>query len=504
MDDFLFADEQDDALDDVPKKSWKILIVDDEKEIHTVTRLALNDFVFQDRSLEFLGAMSGAEAKQVLAEHDDIAIVLLDVVMETEHAGLDVARYIREELNNYYTRIILRTGQPGQAPERHVIINYDINDYKSKTDLTAQKLFTVIISTLRSYRDIVVIDENRRGLEKIIKASANLFSMRSLERFIEGIVQQLSSLLGGTEEAVYMTAVAGPKPISDIQAEHYYVFSACGQFNDLQGKPLEEVMQGNKLDSCKAALNSKDIVYGEDHVVAYCASKSQRGAILYMSGLQRTLNDLDKHLIDLFAMNVQIAFDNILRSQEIEQSQQLLIEHLANLLANNGHGVHARTRRLKAMTTLLAKQAGMEEAAAQELAQAVSIFDMRHSSELTDFDPCADNTTALGVGQFANQALETSQYGFIRLAAQLANEFREAWDGSGCPNKKQGESIALATRITQIVITLENTVSAEPDMSMPEALQRLEALAGKQLDPELVTLLISQQDAASQIRAEHQ
>ena len=95
--------------------------------------------------------------------------------METDDAGLKVARWIRQDLKNPFVRIILRTGQPGKAPERDVIIDYDINEYKEKTELTVQKLFTTITSALRSYRDLRIIEKNRYGLEQIIKASACLF-----------------------------------------------------------------------------------------------------------------------------------------------------------------------------------------------------------------------------------------------------------------------------------------------------------------------------------------
>jgi CheY-like chemotaxis protein len=114
-----------------------VIIIDDEPEVHAVTKLALSDFSFQDKSLEFYSAYSGEDGKRLILEHPDAAIVLLDVVMETDDAGLKVAKYIREEAHNHKVRIILRTGQPGQAPERQVILDYDINDYKSKTELTA-------------------------------------------------------------------------------------------------------------------------------------------------------------------------------------------------------------------------------------------------------------------------------------------------------------------------------------------------------------------------------
>ena len=134
MGDFLFSDEPEEIVSEIEQGTWKVLIVDDEPEVHAVTKLALSDFEFQNKRLEFISAYSGAEAKQLIDEHSDAAIVLLDVVMETDDAGLQVAKYIRETAQNNHIRIILRTGQPGQAPERQVIVNYDINDYKSKTE----------------------------------------------------------------------------------------------------------------------------------------------------------------------------------------------------------------------------------------------------------------------------------------------------------------------------------------------------------------------------------
>ncbi len=178
-DDLLFAEETAASpTHQHQRESWKLMIVDDEEEIHRVTRLALNDFSFEDRGLSFISAFSGEEAKALLQEHPDTAVVLLDVVMESEHAGLDVARYIRETLNNKLVRIILRTGRPGQAPEKRVIMDYDINDYKEKSELTVQKLTTSVITALRSHRDLHIIDRNRRGLLQIINASAQLFENR--------------------------------------------------------------------------------------------------------------------------------------------------------------------------------------------------------------------------------------------------------------------------------------------------------------------------------------
>lgn len=144
---------------------WRILVVDDDADMHHVTRLVLSDFKFQERPLELISAYSGKEAYDILAKPNDIALVLLDVVMETEDAGLVLTRQIREQLKNQLVRIVLRTGQSGKAPETEVVAEYDINDYKDKSELTVQKLRTTVISSLRAYSNLLEMHQNLKQRE---------------------------------------------------------------------------------------------------------------------------------------------------------------------------------------------------------------------------------------------------------------------------------------------------------------------------------------------------
>ncbi|MCB0210084.1 MAG: hypothetical protein KDJ52_12180, partial [Anaerolineae bacterium] len=146
---------------------WKVLIVDDKLESHQVARLALKKLTFENRSLEFHSAFSAEEARKVLQEHPDTALILLDVVMESDKAGLDLAQYVRQVMENKLVRIIIRTGQPGKAPEELIFMDYDINNYATKTEMTREKMITAVIGALRSYRDIATIEEQKRELEKV-------------------------------------------------------------------------------------------------------------------------------------------------------------------------------------------------------------------------------------------------------------------------------------------------------------------------------------------------
>lgn len=177
---FAVEDDQDDELAFVAENgksqksvaNWKIMLVDDEEEVHNITKLALADFSFEQKGITFISAYSGEEAKRTIENNPDTALILLDVVMESDDAGLKVVKHIRQVAQNNTVRIVLRTGQPGQAPEGSVIIDYDINDYKSKTELTTQKLFTMVVTTLRAFRHMMTIEQHRCEIEKIAQASS--------------------------------------------------------------------------------------------------------------------------------------------------------------------------------------------------------------------------------------------------------------------------------------------------------------------------------------------
>src|SRR5919112_5387042 len=202
-------DDTGTASEDVDARKWKIAVIDDDPAVHDGTRFALSDYTLNGQGLEILTAHSAAEGRELLRAHPDIAVVLLDVVMETESAGLDLVGYIRTELKNETVRIILRTGQPGQAPERRVIVDYDINDYKAKTELTADKLFTTLTAALRSYQQLERMMQTRRGLEIIIDAASTLYDFRSMQRLAEGVLTQIASLLNADCAGILVLREAG-------------------------------------------------------------------------------------------------------------------------------------------------------------------------------------------------------------------------------------------------------------------------------------------------------
>lgn len=495
-DEFLFVADDDEPVP-IDVGYWKVLIVDDEPEVHAITKLALNEFTLNGRALTFMSAFDGEEAKRVLHDHNDIAVVLLDVVMESDDAGLKVADYIRNELENHFTRIILRTGQPGQAPEKDVIINYDINDYKSKTELTAQKLFTVIIAALRSYRDIIAIEEARAGLEKIIDASADLFSSRSLEGFMRGLIQQLASILGGAKNAAYITsAVALSKPAS--QASDMYIFAGNGEYAGKEGYRLQDSLSEFEYQLCQDALKQRQVVYADEHLVAYCRSNKNHGSLLFLTGLPRPVNDIDKRLVQKFAENVQLAFDNLLDGAELNNTHYEIVQRLGDAMdSRETDEYHAQ--RLNEMSELLARLAGMPESEIQQYLMALPLHNVGNSfvpySLLNKDAPLTDGEfhEIQKHAEFGYQVFKNSKRPVIRLAAQLARHHHERWDGKGYPDGLAGNAISLQSRMLAILDaydSLRNSRSYKTAWPLEKTVTTLKDAAGKQFDPALIDLFL--------------
>lgn len=172
------ADGSPGAVED-RSRVWTILVVDDDEEVHSTTRFMLSAEMILGRKLELIHARSGAEALRALETAPHIAVALVDVVMETDDAGLELVRQIRAQPALESVRLILRTGQPGMAPESDVVSQYDINDYRTKTELTRTRLITSLTVAIRSCMQIrnyirvnQELEQSRRRMEQLAVTDA--------------------------------------------------------------------------------------------------------------------------------------------------------------------------------------------------------------------------------------------------------------------------------------------------------------------------------------------
>lgn len=317
-DDFLFIDDSDDdeILSDASSGAWKLLIVDDDPEIHSVTKLALSDLVVLGKRLEYFHAYSGQEACTIIEENEDIVLVLLDVVMETDDAGLNVVKYIRDQLQRDDLRIVLRTGQPGYAPEENVIKDYDINDYKTKTELTRRKLVTTVYAAIRSFQQISTVKQNRHGLEKVISSSTSLLELHTLGDFADCVIKQFSQLIPSIQESI----VCGRSPgiFKGADDTSLYILSTFGYPSNLVGSRLNTLQDERAKLKINECVQSKEHMLNDNDVVFFLASDSNCIAI-YMR-LALPLTEIEHQLVSVFMTNVAVGVENIRLFQKLKNA----------------------------------------------------------------------------------------------------------------------------------------------------------------------------------------
>lgn len=310
-DDLVFADEVD-AVDDSRRPPWRILVVDDDADVHSTTTFALDNVVMQGRPLAFLHAYSAAQAFALLSRESDIAVILLDVVMERADAGLQLVRRIRDELGLRDVRIILRTGQPGYAPEMEAIRGYDINDYRTKSELTRTKLYTAVAAAIRSYEQLCALEANRVGMERIVAACAQLMALHGVRDVAYGILAQAAGLVGQSVDGILCTREFGDGTGTGAFGP-LCVVAASGDSRDLEGCELgaqyDDPYVTRLALAAERTLAQRGCTTDDGMLTLFFPGKAGRDFVACLP-LERAINDVETRLLQVFCSMVAVSLDN--------------------------------------------------------------------------------------------------------------------------------------------------------------------------------------------------
>ena len=470
--------------------TWKVLVVDDEEDVRVLTKLNLRDFQFDGKSIEFLEADSAAQAKEIIEQHDDIALILIDVVMETDDAGLKLVEYIRQEKQMLLTRLVIRTGQPGIAPERYVIDNFDIDDYKDKTELTIDKLYTTVRSAIKAYRELKAISMNRQGLRKVIDAAPEIYriSKTSLNQFFNGVLSQIIGLCHLNQNALIST-IDGM--VVTIQGEEVQVEAGTGEFgkvennrariDEISQQCADFVLQGNKAPNIREGALIFPLVI-DQQVVGF----------IYLETSSPLPNE-DMNLIEVFTNQCSSALETLRLHLNLKSAYAQAIDTLAEIAEFKDSTTGQHINRLGAYTTLVALEMGVSEDEATTYGQAALLHDvgkvgipdniLQKPGRLTDqeFDVMKQHA------EIGAQILSHSDN--TKLAQGVALYHHERWDGTGYPKGIRSEQLPLITRIVAVVDVFDALVSERPykkPWSVERALEEIVKGSGSQFDPAVV------------------
>ncbi len=286
------------ALPDV----WRCLIVDDDPEVHQSLCFAMGGLPVLDGRIEWLHAYSAREGLAVLAREPDVAVVILDVVMEHEHAGLEMVRAIRHELGLHDTRIILHTGQPGFAPEITAVRDYDINDYRGKAQLTRGQVYTCLSSAIRAYRQIRTLEANRATLREILRAGAGLISQTDDAAFARTVLEQLAQLLGAPPVGF---AFVRPASSGDVK-----VVCALGGYASMQGHGLASLPDPQIGVCCQESADTGAASWCEQGLAVSLSARDGGQMSCYLDLPPGAARRVDEGVLEIFIGHFTSCLDN--------------------------------------------------------------------------------------------------------------------------------------------------------------------------------------------------
>ena len=471
--------------------TWKLLVVDDEPDVREVTRLNLRSFSFDGRNLEIIEAASAREAREILARVKNIAVALIDVVMETDDAGLKLVEFIRGELNNPMMRLVIRTGQPGMAPERYVIDNYDIDDYRDKTEMTATRLYTTVRSAIKAYRDLKAIDLNRQGLERVLEAAPEIYHIAniSLQKFFQGVLTQIIGLCNLSETSFISTI---PGMIATVEGGDVVMQASTGE--NLDEERIKVIHDG-----CVKMLihgTTPDILPKGTFIVPLRVNEKPIGFI-YIEPT-REISQSDHHLIQVAANQCASALENLRLHRNLAEAYDNAIEMLAQVAEFKDKTTGGHIRRLDLYTRLIALEMGLSEAEADLYGKASRLHDV---GKVGIPDNILQKRGLLDEEEYATIKTHTRIGGAIlkqdkqlELACNIAEFHHERWDGSGYPDGIKSCLLPLATRIVSVLDVFDALICKRPYKDawpVEKAASLIRENSGIRFDPAVVQAFLA-------------
>jgi len=499
-DEIIFADENTHDSDIKSKEKWKIIISDDDVEVHNVTKMVLLNIVYKNKGIEFLDAYSGADTIEVIKKNPDAALLLLDVVMEEDDTGLKVIKTIREELKNNLIRIVIRTGQPGEAPEKRVILDYDINDYKEKTELTSQKLFSTIISSLRTYDSLMAFDQNQRGIEQILLSSNLIISLNTVNDFLREMLIQINKLfsIGMNSHANCISGF-----IAIPNSTNYLVVYGIGDFQN------EKAINVNQLIAKYNENLFPNTFYFENNICLGKFFNFTGNHFLVYIEKQDKIREEEKNLLNVFCTNIISAYNKLFLNNEIENTQKEIFITLGEVVETRSNETGNHVKRVAEYSYLLGIKYGLEEKEVDILKQASPMHDigkvgindiiLNKPGPLTaeEFE-IMKRHTIIGYEIFKN-----SERRILKAAAIIALQHHERYDGKGYPFGLVGDEIHIFGRITCLADVFDAIGSArvyKKVWDLDSILTYLKTNRGTIFDPILIDIFFDNLDEIINIR----
>lgn len=458
----------------VNEEQWKILVVDDEPDVHAITSLIAKDVIFEGGSVKIYSAYSTKDAKDILNNVQNIAIAFVDVVMEKDDSGLELVKYIREDLGNTQMRIIIRTGQPGYAPPRDIVLKYDINDYREKAELSSNSLFTLIISKLREYKHIVMLDTQKKLLERlnfyvsrlnsIVSSMDNIEDNRHIDLLME-IVDNISVVMNNNFSMKYSVKALTDNELYD---------NGISRFRWIDSRNMELKFKNKLKESTEVKIE-----------------------------FSKEFDELYKSLVETFLDRFSLSVENHLLTQDLIDAFYKIVYVISAVIETRSLETGAHINRMEKVAKLMGKFFGYDD----EFANIFGIAAMLHDvGKIGIPDNILNKPGRLSEEEFniikqhtliGFNILSAVDHPIFELASSVALNHHENWDGSGYPNGLKGKEIPLEARIVCLIDVFDALLTDRiyrPAWREEEVIKYIKQNISIKFDPAVVRIFFDNYD----------
>lgn len=455
---------------------WKILVVDDEPDIHAITSIIVKDIVFEGRPVKIYSAYSAAEATEFLSNVPDIAVAIIDVVMEKADSGLRLVKYIREDLGNNLMRLVIRTGQPGYAPPKEIVLKYDINDYREKAELSSNALFTMIVSKLREYKHIVMLDTQKKLLERLnfyasllnsfVGSSINTSESNAHIDLITEVLDNISLITGNNFSLKY--------DLKPLTSEDAYNNNTVKHFKWITNNGIELKFK-NKLRE----LTTMNIYFTEEFYELY------------------------KGIIESFFERFSLAIENQLLTQDLIDAFYKIVYIISTVIETRSFETGEHIRRMEKVAVIMGKFLGYT----REFSNVFGIAAMLHDvGKIGIPDNILNKPGKLSQEEFevikkhtiiGFNILSAIDHPIFELASSVALNHHENWDGSGYPYGLRGEEIPIEARVVSLIDVFDALLSDRiysPAWKEDDVIKYIKENSGVKFDPNVVKVFFNNYD----------
>lgn len=472
-----FLKKGSEKLEHELKDFWKILVVDDEPDVHAITSVVARDIVFEGKKVKLYSAYSSQEAKEILENVEDIALAIIDVVMEGDDAGLELVKYIREQLGNKLIRLVIRTGQPRYAPPREIIVKYDINDYREKAELSSNGFYTMTIARLREYRDIVELESQKRLLERGNFYSSLLF--RDGEKSVDDYTTYIESIFNDFGRILNNEVVVRYK-----------------ESNENISLELPEVRFFDNM-------NQTEVIWKDEKACEFFVMESVGSGKVIQVEFSKQLTETQKNFLTVIVDRFASGITNYLISKDLVETLYKIVYILSEVTETRSLETGEHVRRVGKLSRLFAGSLGFGE----EYLDVIEIASMLHDvGKIGIPDSILNKPGRLSDEEFeimkrhvliGYKILSQVEHPIFKVASNIALFHHENWDGSGYLKGLKGDDIPVEARIVAIVDVYDALMSDRvyrPKWNENDVLEYIKDREAKKFDPEICKIFFEKYD----------